>query len=738
MLNKLMNKILGGTVNTTDNQHTAQVTAVETAPSAQGEQKTTRRRTNTRRPVGEHRNTEGRRTGERRHTGEASQNGEGRQRRTTHTRTNTRRQRPAAEQGEQQGTERKPRQPRQNRTTRSGENTHRTERNGENARNTRNTRNTRTRNTNDNNRNENTNNRRTRTNNRPMTRNQEVQSDLIGRQPAGSNKGKFQIIPLGGLGEIGKNMTIFQYEDEIIVLDAGLAFPSEDMLGVDIVIPDMSYIIENKDRVKAVVITHGHEDHIGSVAYLMKEINCPVYATNLVCGLIEGKFKEHKVSPKCLRTIAAGDEVQIGQVKVGFIQTNHSIPDSVAVYFDTPIGTVLHTGDFKIDQTPVDGKLMDIHKFAELGNKGVLALMSDSTNVEKPGFTGSESSVGPAIKQAVGAAKGRVVLATFASNVSRIQQAIDAAVMFNRKVVVMGRSMVNVTEIAQERGYLNIPPNTIVDVDVMHNYTDDQIMILTTGSQGEPMAGLSRMATSNHRTVELAPNDTVIISATPIPGNEGAVGRTIDNLLRLGCHVVYGKDRGIHVSGHASQEELKTMLNLVRPEYFIPVHGEYRMLRRHGELGVAMGVDPKKVLIGDNGQIFEFDKDGGRKGGRVQAGAIFVDGLGVGDVGNIVIRDRQQLAQEGMVIVVMAMDTASGTIIAGPDLVSRGFVYVRDAEELMLEAERRVHQVLDDCEAQRIKDWTTIKQNVRDALGKFFYDKTRRRPMILPIIQDVH
>ena len=738
MLNKLMNKILGGTVNTTDNQHTAQVTAVETAPSAQGEQKTTRRRTNTRRSVGEHRNTEGRRTGERRHTGETSQNGEGRQRRTTHTRTNTRRQRPTAEQGEQQGTERKPRQPRQNRTTRSGENTHRTERNGENARNTRNTRNTRTRNTNDNNRNENTNNRRTRTNNRPMTRNQEVQSDLIGRQPAGSNKGKFQIIPLGGLGEIGKNMTIFQYEDEIIVLDAGLAFPSEDMLGVDIVIPDMSYIIENKDRVKAVVITHGHEDHIGSLAYLMKEINCPVYATNLVCGLIEGKFKEHKVSPKCLRTIAAGDEVQIGQVKVGFIQTNHSIPDSVAVYFDTPIGTVLHTGDFKIDQTPVDGKLMDIHKFAELGNKGVLALMSDSTNVEKPGFTGSESSVGPAIKQAVGAAKGRVVLATFASNVSRIQQAIDAAVMFNRKVVVMGRSMVNVTEIAQERGYLNIPPNTIIDVDVMHNYTDDQIMILTTGSQGEPMAGLSRMATSNHRTVELAPNDTVIISATPIPGNEGAVGRTIDNLLRLGCHVVYGKDRGIHVSGHASQEELKTMLNLVRPEYFIPVHGEYRMLRRHGELGVAMGVDPKKVLIGDNGQIFEFDKDGGRKGGRVQAGAIFVDGLGVGDVGNIVIRDRQQLAQEGMVIVVMAMDTASGTIIAGPDLVSRGFVYVRDAEELMLEAERRVHQVLDDCEAQRIKDWTTIKQNVRDALGKFFYDKTRRRPMILPIIQDVH
>ena len=724
MLNKIMNKILGGTVNTTDNQVTAQVKAEPTVANtatrtvaAEGEHKqATRRRTNTRRPAGEGRTRqqvsgEGDGTTRQRRTNTRTNNGG---RTNTTRRTNTRRN---AEQGEgQERTERKPRQTRAPR--------------GERSENTRNTRSNNGRNG------------QNRNNNRPNNRstnrnNQEAPVELVGRTPNGANKGKFQIIPLGGLGEIGKNMTIFQYEDEIIVLDAGLAFPSEDMLGVDIVIPDMSYIIENKDRVKAVVITHGHEDHIGSLAYLMKEINCPVYATNLVCGLIEGKFKEHKVSPKCLRTIAAGDEVQIGQVKVGFIQTNHSIPDSVAVYFDTPIGTVLHTGDFKIDQTPVDGKLMDIHKFAELGNKGVLALMSDSTNVEKPGFTGSESSVGPAIKQAVGAAKGRVVLATFASNVSRIQQAIDAAVMYNRKVVVMGRSMVNVTEIAQERGYLNIPPNTIIDVDVMHNYTDDQIMILTTGSQGEPMAGLSRMATSNHRTVELAPNDTVIISATPIPGNEGAVGRTIDNLLRLGCHVVYGKDRGIHVSGHASQEELKTMLNLVRPEYFIPVHGEYRMLRRHGELGVAMGVDPKKVLIGDNGQIFEFDKDGGRKAGRVQAGAIFVDGLGVGDVGNIVIRDRQQLAQEGMVIVVMAMDKASGTIVAGPDLVSRGFVYVRDAEELMIAAEHRVDQVLEECEMQRIKDWTTIKQNVRDALGKFFYDKTRRRPMILPIIQDV-
>ena len=458
MLNKIMNKILGGTVNTTDNQVTAQVKAEPTvarhatrAAAAEGEQKQTRRRTNTRRPAGEGRTRQ-----------QAAGEGEGttRQRRTntrtsgtggrtnTTRRTNTRRN---AEQGEER-TERKPRQTRAPR--------------GERSENTRNTRTNTTGRNGQNGQNRNNN----RPNNRSTNRNhQEEHVELVGRTPNGANKGKFQIIPLGGLGEIGKNMTIFQYEDEIIVLDSGLAFPSEDMLGVDIVIPDMSYIIENKDRVKAVVITHGHEDHIGSLAYLMKEINCPVYATNLVCGLIEGKFKEHKVSPKCLRTIAAGDEVQIGSVTVGFIQTNHSIPDSCAVYFDTPIGTVLHTGDFKIDQTPVDGRLMDMHKFAELGNKGVLALMSDSTNVEKPGTTGSESSVGPAIKQAVGEAKGRVVLATFASNVSRIQQAIDAAVMFNRKVVVMGRSMVNVTEIAQERGYLNIPPNTIIDVDVMHN-----------------------------------------------------------------------------------------------------------------------------------------------------------------------------------------------------------------------------------------------------------------------------
>lgn len=552
-----------------------------------------------------------------------------------------------------------------------------------------------------------------------------------------AKKEKLMIIPLGGLGEIGKNMTVFQYGEDIVVLDAGLAFPENDMFGIDIVIPDMSYLIENKDKVKAVVITHGHEDHIGSLAYLLKEVDAPVYATNLVCGLIEGKLKENRVSAKKLNVVKAGDEIKVGAFKVGFIQTNHSIPDACAIYFRTPVGTVVHTGDFKVDQTPVDGKLMDVHKFAELGNRGVLALLSDSTNVEKPGFTPSESSVGPALMRAVGEAKGRVVLATFASNVSRIQQAVDAAVAYRRKVVVLGRSMVNVTEIAQERGYLHVPEGVIIDVEEMGRYREDQIMILTTGSQGEPMAGLSRMATNNHRTVSIVPNDTIIISATPIPGNEAAVGRTIDNLLRLGANVIYGKDKGIHVSGHGSQEDLKTMLNLVRPRFFIPVHGEYRMLKKHGELAVSMGVKPNNVLVGENGQIFEFTSRSGRKGGRVSAGNVFVDGLGVGDVGNIVIRDRQQLAQEGMVVVVMAMDKATGEIVSGPDIVSRGFVYVRDAEELMNEAQRRVDDLVEKCGQMKIKDWATIKSQVRDTLGKFLYEKTRRRPMILPIIMDV-
>lgn len=545
------------------------------------------------------------------------------------------------------------------------------------------------------------------------------------------------VIPLGGLGEIGKNMTVIQYGNDIIVIDAGLAFPDDDMFGIDLVIPDMSYLIENRDKVRAVVITHGHEDHIGGLSYLLNEVNVPVYATKLVCGLIEGKLKENHITNYTLNEVHHGDEVQIGCMKVGFIHTNHSIPDASALYFRTPVGTIVHTGDFKMDLTPVDGRQMDIHKFAELGRRGVLLLMSDSTNAERAGYTESETTVGYAFRKAFRAAKGRIILATFASNISRIQQAINTAVQFKRKVTVLGRSMVNNVQIAIELGYLDVPEGVLIEPDELNRYPDDQILILTTGSQGEPMAGLSRMASNNHRSVSIMPGDTVIISATPIPGNETGVGRTIDNLMRLGANVIAGRDKKIHVSGHASQEELKLMLELIKPKYFIPVHGEYRMLKTHGDLAVMMGVAKDHVLIGDNGQIFEFSNRSGHKTGHVNAGRVFVDGLGVGDVGNIVIRDRQQLAMEGVVIVVMTLAKGTSHPLAGPDIVSRGFVYVRDSEELIREAHDRVAAVLERCEAGNIREWAVIKSQVRDTLSRYLYEKTRRRPMILPIIMEV-
>lgn len=552
-----------------------------------------------------------------------------------------------------------------------------------------------------------------------------------------AKKEKLMVIPLGGLGEIGKNMTVIQYGNDIIVIDAGLAFPDDDMFGIDLVIPDMSYLIENRDKVRAVVITHGHEDHIGGLSYLLNEVNVPVYATKLVCGLIEGKLKENHITNYTLNEVHHGDEVQIGCMKVGFIHTNHSIPDASALYFRTPVGTIVHTGDFKMDLTPVDGRQMDIHKFAELGRRGVLLLMSDSTNAERAGYTESETTVGHAFRKAFRAAKGRIILATFASNISRIQQAINTAVQFKRKVTVLGRSMVNNVQIAIELGYLDVPEGVLIEPDELNRYPDDQILILTTGSQGEPMAGLSRMASNNHRSVSIMPGDTVIISATPIPGNETGVGRTIDNLMRLGANVIAGRDKKIHVSGHASQEELKLMLELIKPKYFIPVHGEYRMLKTHGDLAVMMGVAKDHVLIGDNGQIFEFSNRSGHKTGHVNAGRVFVDGLGVGDVGNIVIRDRQQLAMEGVVIIVMTLAKGTSHPLAGPDIVSRGFVYVRDSEELIREAHDRVAAVLERCEAGNIREWAVIKSQVRDTLSRYLYEKTRRRPMILPIIMEV-
>lgn len=552
-----------------------------------------------------------------------------------------------------------------------------------------------------------------------------------------AKKEKLMVIPLGGLGEIGKNMTVIQYGNDIIVIDAGLAFPDDDMFGIDLVIPDMSYLIENRDKVRAVVITHGHEDHIGGLSYLLNEVNVPVYATKLVCGLIEGKLKENHITNYTLNEVHYGDEVQIGCMKVGFIHTNHSIPDASALYFRTPVGTIVHTGDFKVDMTPVDGKQMDMHKFAELGRRGVLLLMSDSTNAERPGYTESETTVGHAFRKAFRAAKGRIILATFASNISRIQQAINTAIQFKRKVTVLGRSMVNNVQVAIELGYLDVPEGVLIEPDELNRYPADQVLILTTGSQGEPMAGLSRMASNNHRSVSIMPGDTVIISATPIPGNETGVGRTIDNLMRLGANVIAGRDKKIHVSGHASQEELKLMLGLIKPNYFVPIHGEYRMLRTHGDLAVMMGVDKDHVLIGDNGQIFEFSNRSGHKTGHVNAGRVFVDGLGVGDVGNIVIRDRQQLAMEGVVIVVMTLAKGTSHPLAGPDIVSRGFVYVRDSEELIREAHDRVAAVLERCEAGNIREWAVIKSQVRDTLSRYLYEKTRRRPMILPIIMEV-
>lgn len=550
-------------------------------------------------------------------------------------------------------------------------------------------------------------------------------------------KQKLQIIPLGGLGEIGKNMTVFRYGDDIIVLDAGLAFPDDDMLGVDIVIPDFTYLIENKDKIRAIVITHGHEDHIGSLSYLLREVQAPVYATRLTCGLIEGKLKEHRIGKYDLHTVKAGDEVRIGSFTVGFFHVNHSIPDSCGIYFQTPVGLVVHSGDFKVDYTPVDGKQMDLSKIAELGNRGVLVYCADSTNAERPGHTPSESSVSDALMRAFDNVKGRIILATFASNVSRVQMAVDAAVAHKRKVAVFGRSMVNVVGIALELGYLKAPKNTFIEAEEVNRYRPNQLLILTTGSQGEPMAGLSRMADGSHRQIQISPEDTVILSASPIPGNEMSVGRTIDKLMRLGARVVHGGNASVHVSGHGSQEELKMILSLIRPKYFIPMHGEYRMLKTHAGLAQSLGVRKEHILIGDNGQVFEFTGRSGRLGDKVTAGKVYVDGLGVGDVGNIVIRDRQQLSQDGMVIVTLVLEKGSGQVLAGPDIVSRGFVYMRDSEGLVRDIERRVTAVMSQCEDKGVREWSTIKTQIRDTLSRFIFERTHRRPMILPIIQEV-
>lgn len=548
---------------------------------------------------------------------------------------------------------------------------------------------------------------------------------------------KLQIIPLGGLGEIGKNMTVIRVDDEILIVDAGLMFPDESMLGVDLVIPDITYLIENKDKIKAIVLTHGHEDHIGGLPYVLKRINVPVYGTRLTLGILEGRLKENGVDSGNLHSVMQGDIINVGCFSVGFIRVNHSIPDAVALSIKTPVGMIVHTGDFKFDYTPVDGKMTDFRRLSDLGNKGVLVMLADSTNSEREGHTPSESTVGAAFDKAFHKARGRIIVATFSSNVQRIQQVIDTAVRYKRHVAVLGRSMVNVIGISLDLGYLTAPKGTIIDIDEIHRYRMEQVVVVTTGSQGEPMSALTRMSVSDHRKVGIVPGDTVIISATPIPGNEKLVSKTIDNLMKLGADVIYGRNQGIHVSGHGSREELKLMNNLVRPKFFVPVHGEYHHLIQHARLARELGMAKENIFISENGQILEFTRDKGQVAGKVQAGMIMVDGLGVGDVGNIVLRDRRQLSQDGILIIAFTMNRQTNRVVSGPDIVSRGFVYVRESEALMEEARARVQQALDRCEDENVKEWSAIKANVRDALGRYLFDKTRRRPMILPIIMEI-
>ncbi|GAW91779.1 ribonuclease J [Calderihabitans maritimus] len=549
---------------------------------------------------------------------------------------------------------------------------------------------------------------------------------------------KITLIPLGGLGEIGKNMLVVRYGGSILVIDCGLIFPEDEMLGIDVVIPDISYLLENRHLVKGIIVTHGHEDHIGALPYVLKELNVPVYGTKLTLGLLQDKLKESDLHRNVkLNRIKPRDVLNIGPFTVEFFRVSHSIPDAVGLAIHTPIGTIVHTSDFKFDQTPVDGEVTDFYKLTELGEKGVLVLLSDSTNAERPGYTMSEKVVGNTFEEAFRLAKERIIVASFASNIHRIQQVISTAYKYGRKVAVAGRSMANVMSVAAELGYLTIPEKTLVDLDEIVNLPKHRVVILATGSQGEPMSALTRMAMADHRRVEIVPGDTVIISATPIPGNEKMVARTIDHLFKQGADVIYESISGVHVSGHASQEELKMMINLVKPRFFIPVHGEYRMLIKHARLAEELGIPRQNIFVVENGQVLEFTRRRGCIAGRVTAGRVLVDGLGVGDVGNIVLRDRKQLSQDGILIVVLTLNKDTGAVIAGPDIVSRGFVYVRESEALLEEAKIRVSEALQHCEEKKITDWSTIKSNVRDTLGKFLYEKTRRRPMILPIIMEV-
>lgn len=551
-----------------------------------------------------------------------------------------------------------------------------------------------------------------------------------------SENSRVKIIPLGGLEQIGMNMTAIEYNDSIVVVDCGLSFPGDDMLGIDCVIPDITFLRENIDKIKGFVITHGHEDHIGALPYVLKEINVPIYGTKLTIGIIDGKLEEHELLGVVKRKVVKfGQSIHLGDFRIEFIRTNHSIADAAALAIHTPVGIIVHTGDFKVDYTPVYGDAINLARFSELGKKGVLALMCDSTNVLRPGFTPSERTVGKTFEHIFAEnTKSRIIIATFASNVDRVQQIINTACKYNRKVIVEGRSMVNIISVAREMEYLKIPDNTLINIEEMDNYTDDQLVLITTGSQGESMAALSRMAASLHRKVHIKPDDTIVFSSTPIPGNEKAVSKVMNELYQQGANVIFQET---HVSGHACQEEIKLIYSLIKPKYAIPVHGEYQHLREHGRLAQDMGIPKENVFILESGDVLSLSKEKAKVVGKVPAGSVLVDGLGVGDVGNIVLRDRQNLAENGIIIVVLTLEKYSNQILAGPDIVTRGFVYVRESENLIENAKEVVTQALLECLEGKNVDWGKIKMIVKDSLGEYLWKTMKRSPMILPIIMEV-
>lgn len=560
------------------------------------------------------------------------------------------------------------------------------------------------------------------------------------KKPKELRKTPVRIIPLGGLNEIGKNLTVVECANDMFLIDCGLAFPDSDMLGVDIVIPDFTYLERNVDKLRGVVLTHGHEDHIGGLAYLLKKIIIPVYGTQLTLALVEGKLREHRLLGKVkLNVVKPRQTVKFGCMAVEFIRVNHSIPDAVGMAIHTPAGVIVHTGDFKVDYTPINGEIIDLARFAELGSKGVLALLSDSTNAERPGFTPSERTVGESFEKLFAKAEGkRIIIATFSSNIHRVQQIIDCAARYGRKVAIFGRSMVNVMTVAIELGYLTVPKGIIIDIDMMNRYESERIVLITTGSQGEPMSALTRMAMNDHKKVTITPQDFIIISATPIPGNEKTVTKVVNELMKCGAEVVYERMYEVHVSGHACQEETKLILALTKPKFYMPVHGEYKHFKKQKQLAMDMGIPKENIIIGDIGNVIETDGVDMKIVSQVPAGRVMVDGLGVGDVGSIVLRDRKHLAEDGLIIVTVVIDKSIGEVVAGPDMISRGFVYVRESEQLMDEARNLLSHTLASCTPQDFREWNSMKTKLRDALSDFIFSKTKRSPMILPIISEIH